>query len=256
MNNLVYGICIIIGLFFIGLFVGVGSIIVGLKLPLKKKNYLNICDSCNDKYKWYELLPIISFFLTKGDCKHCGEELNFWYPFLELVCGLLFSFSYMIYGFSYEMIVMIILTMMSIIIYVSDFKYFIISDQPLIFFSILLLGLKYYFYDFEVFLISICSGILIFMFMMMVRYIGNKIFKQESIGGGDIKLSMFFGFVFGIRLSIITLVLGSFLAFPYAIYSSLADKDKEIPFGPFLITGLYIVFVFMDKILKFISIIF
>jgi len=91
---------------------------------------------------------------------------------------------------------------------------------------------------------------------MIVRYIGSKIFGQESLGGGDVKLSMFFGFVLGIRLSIATLVIGSFLAFPCAIYYALSNKGREIPFGPFLITSLYLFCVFMEPINSFLSVVF
>ena len=92
--------------------------------------------------------------------------------------------------------------------------------------------------------------------MLVIRHIGNIIFKQESLGGGDVKLAMFFGFMLGIKLSIVSLVVGSFLAFPYAVYCSLTDKQKEIPFGPFLISGLFLVFVFMSHINSFLTIIF
>ena len=253
---MIVDIYIIIGLFFLGVFFGELAVIVGLKCPLKEKEVLNICDNCNSKYKWYELIPIFSFFLSKGECKYCDKELSLWYPFLELLCGLLFSFSFMMYGFSYEMIIMIVLTLLAIIIFVSDFKYLIISDAPLFVFSLLVLFFKFYFFDFQTFLISLCSGILIFIFMLCIRFVGNKMFKQESLGGGDIKLSMFFGFVLGIRLSIVSLVVGSFLAFPYAVYFSLSNKQKEIPFGPFLIVGLYLVFIFMEPINSFLSIMF
>lgn len=246
-------ICI---LFILGILIGEFAVIIGLKGPLKEKEYLNVCNHCNNKFKWYELIPIFSFFLNKGECKYCNKELSLWYPFLELLCGLLFAFSFMIFGLSYEMMVMIILTILAIIIFVSDFKYFIILDIPLFIMSLLVLGLKYYFFGFQTFLISLCSGILILVFMLCVRYIGNKLFKQESLGGGDIKLSMFFGFTLGIKLSIVSLVVGSFLAFPYAIYCSLSDKQKEIPFGPFLITGLYLVFMFMEQITSFLNIMF
>ena len=246
-------ICI---LFILGILIGELAVIIGLKGPLKEKEYLNVCNHCNNEFKWYELIPIFSFFLNKGECKYCNKELSLWYPFLELLCGLLFAFSFMIFGLSYEMMVMIILTILAIIIFVSDFKYFIILDVPLFIMSLLVLGLKYYFFGFQTFLISLCGGILILVFMLCVRYIGNKLFKQESLGGGDIKLSMFFGFTLGIKLSIVSLVVGSFLAFPYAIYCSLSDKQKEIPFGPFLITGLYLVFMFMEQITSFLNIMF
>ena len=253
---LLFDIFIIGVLFILGIFVGFLAVIIGLKAPLKQKEYFNICDNCNEKYKWYELIPIFSFFLNKGECRYCNKSLSLWYPFLELIAVLLFSFSFMIYGFSYEMLIMIILTILSIIIYVSDFKYYIILDIPLFISSILILFLKFIFFGFETFLISLCSGLLILMFMLIIKYIGDKIFRQESLGGGDIKLAMVFGFVFGIRLSIVALILGSFLAFPYAVYFSLTNKQKEIPFGPFLVTGLFVVFVFMEKINTFLSIIF
>ena len=92
--------------------------------------------------------------------------------------------------------------------------------------------------------------------MLVIRYFGTKFFKQEALGGGDIKLATFFGFVLGLRLSIVSLILGSFLAFPYAIYCSMNKKNREIPFGPFLILGLDVTFIFMVYINNFLSIIF
>lgn len=249
----IYIICL---LFIIGLFAGLISIVIGLKGPLNIKNYFNCCDNCNNNYKWYDMIPVISFFLNRGECRYCNKELSLMYPVLEIISGILFSFSYMIYGFSYEMLIMIILTILSLIIYVSDFKYYIIMDEPLIIFSITILTLKLVYFSFRTFLISLCSGVLIFIFMLAIRYIGNKLFKQESLGGGDIKLSMLFGFMLGIRLSIVSLVLGSFLAFPCAVYYALTDKNREIPFGPFLMTGLYLVFVFMEPIKSFLSVVF
>ena len=204
----------IILLFFVGILTGYLCIILALKLPLKKKEYVNACDSCNHKYKWYELIPLFSYIMNKGKCPYCKNKISIMYVILELISGLLFAFAYIFYGFSYEMIAMIVLTLLSVMIYVSDFKYYIILDESLFFFSGLILLFKALAFGFKTFLISLCSGLIIFVFMLTIREIGNKIFKQDSIGGGDIKLSMFFGFLLGIRLSIVSLVIGSFLAFP------------------------------------------
>lgn len=243
-------------LFIAGLFIGMISAMYGLKGILKNKIKAGYCINCNTSYEWHELLPLISYFLMRGKCNYCHNKISLLFPALELLSGLLFSFSYIIYGFSYEMIIMIILTMLLVNIFISDLKYFIILDKPLIISSTIVLLLKLLFFGFETFIISVCSGLLIFIFMMIIKFIGDKIFKEESLGGGDVKLAVFFGFLLGLRLSIISLILGSFLAFPYAIYSVLTNKNREIPFGPFLITGLYLVFVFMDTINQFIKIIF
>lgn len=243
-------------LFLVGLLCGMVAIIIGLKGPLYKKEYINKCDHCNYRYKWYELIPVFSYIAKKGKCSYCHSYSSFWYPFLELVCGALFALSYVIYDFSYEMIIFIILAILTVMIFVSDFKYYIILDKPIWFFSFIVLVLKWIFYGFETFILSLCSGILIFIFMVSIRFVANMVFKRDSLGGGDIKLATFFGFVVAVRLSIIALCLGALLAFPYAIYYALLDKEKEIPFGPFLILGLYLVFLFMEPINTFIAIIF
>ena len=249
-----FDIYVISFLFIIGLFVGLINILVGLKGSVHKKHF-NYCD-CDAKYRWYELIPIVSFFSMKGTCNYCHRKMNLWYPVLELLNGIFFSLSYVYYGFSYEMILMILLTCLVTIIYVSDFKYYIISNRPLVFFSIVVLVLKLITFGVNTFLISIASGVAIFVLMYVIKLLGNFLFKRESMGDGDIKLSMFFGFCFGIRLAIISLIIGSFLAFPVAIFYSLTGKDKEIPFGPFLVSGLYIVFLFMEPIRNFLSILF
>ena len=243
-------------LFVVGLVVGTLSIIIGLKGPLPSKEYFNKCDHCNHKYKWYELIPVIPFLMRGGRCSYCNKKSSFWYPFLEIVSGLLFAVSYLIYGFEYEMLAFIILTILTIMIFVSDFKYFIILDKPIWFLSIIILIAKWYTFGFKTFVESVCAGILIFLFMYSIRYFANMIFKRDSLGGGDIKLSTFFGVLVAIRLSVVSLCLGSFLSFPYALYYSILDKKKEIPFGPFLILGLFVVFVFMEPINTFIAIIF
>lgn len=249
-------IYIIFLMFFTGLLLSTILIVFSLKRPLRLKSKMSLCEECNEPFYWYQLIPLLSYFTNKRECPYCHKKLNIFYYILELIGAILFALSYTIYGFSYEMLIMIIISLLAISIYVSDFKYFIILDEPLIFFGVLILVLKFIFFGFKTFLISVVSGILIFMFMLVVKKIGALVFKRDSIGGGDIKLACLFGFCLGIRLSIVSLVIGSFLAFPLAVYYSLTNKDKEIPFGPFLVSGLFLVFVFMAPINRFISIIF
>ena len=252
---MLFDICVIFTLFFFGLFFAEVLIILGLKLPIKSK-VINTCLYCNHDYKWYELIPLISYFTSKGRCNYCHKKLDFYYFLLELILGLLFSLSYIRYGFSYEMLTCMLISSLCVIIFVTDFNYYIILDSSLIISSLLILLFKFLFFGTKTLLISIISGIILFIFMLIIGLIGKVIFKRESLGGGDIKLAAFFGFTLGIRLSIISLILGSLLAFPYAIYLALSNKSRELPFGPYLITALLLIFIFMKKIKIFLSIIF
>ena len=78
----------------------------------------------------------------------------------------------------------------------------------------------------------------------------NKLFKRESLGGGDIKLAFVIGYALGFRLSLIAIILSSFLALPYSVASLKLQKNNEVPFGPFLVSSLFIVFLFQDKFIN------
>ena len=87
-----------------------------------------------------------------------------------------------------------------------------------------------------------------FIFMYLVKLFGDKAFKRESLGGGDIKLAFFIGCTLGLRLAFVSLIIASFLALPYASYYVVKKQEREIPFGPFLITGVLITFMLSNQI--------
>ena len=248
---------VLIVLFIIGLVMGSFYTVIGLRGPLNQSivKPRSHCTTCNHVLSWYELIPVISWVIQGGKCRKCKTKLSFVYPAIEILTGLLFVLAFYLYGISYEFFAMLVISSLLVIIFVSDFKYMVILDGPLIVCYILILALKWYYFGLKNVIISVISGLIILAFMMLVKIIGDKVFKTESMGGGDIKLSIFFGLALGIRLSFISLVLGSFLAFPYALYYVFANKEREVPFGPFLIMGMLIIFLLQSHITNFIEII-
>ena len=80
----------------------------------------------------------------------------------------------------------------------------------------------------------IYSGLGAFIAMYALKIAGDKAFKKESLGGGDIKLMFLFGLVLGFPMSICTIFLATFIAFPVALIILISSKENIIPFGPFL----------------------
>ena len=110
----------------------------------------------------------------------------------------------------------------------------IILDEIIALSCILIIILNWILFGLEVTVNSVISGILAFVTMYMIKIIGDKLFKRESMGGGDIKLMFLSGLVIGYPLSICSIFLATFIAFPIAIYLLISRKDNLIPFGPFL----------------------
>lgn len=211
------------------------------------------CENCNHLLKWYELIPIISFLIQGGKCRQCHTQLSWWYPLIEIITGLFYLFSYLYFGLSYDFFISLVISSVLVITCITDFNYLIILDEPLIVGSILIIIIKFLQGGIIDTLIAILSGLLLFFFMLLVKILGDKAFKRESLGGGDIKLSFFIGLSLGYKLAFVNLVLASLLTLPIAFYYLIKYRDREVPFGPFLIISNFIIFVFASPILKFID---
>lgn len=214
----------IIIIFLIGFILGLAYTLIGEKLPL--------------------LLP---------EVEHKSD--NSWILNLSLAItnAVILLVAYYEYGFSYEFFVSILISGLVINIFVSDIKYMIILDSPLIVTGILVFILRICYFSLRNACLSVLSGFALFGFMLLVGFLGKKIFKKESLGGGDIKLCFIIGIILNLRLGLISIIFSSLLALPYALGALMLNKDKEVPYGPFLVGSLALVFMFYDKFLNLIN---
>ena len=236
-------------LFIFGTIMGSFYAVLGTRLP-KNESIIkpgSHCEYCQHLLKWYELIPVFSYLIQKGKCRKCGHKLSLSYPMVEIFTGILFCISYLKFGLTPSFGISLILSSLVTIIFISDIKYMIILDSPLVISSILIFLLKWYFFDFKIAGFSLLEGLLTFITMYAIGKLGNFLFKKESLGGGDIKLAFLFGLTINYKMSVVALVLSSFLALPYAIASMFLNQEHEVPFGPFLISALWLVFLFYEK---------
>lgn len=238
---LYYTVCF----FIIGIVLGSFFNVVGWRLP-KGESIVSPpshCPKCNHKLKFWELIPIISFFLQRGKCSSCKQRISWFYPVFEFCCGLLFSLSYLAYGLNWELLIVLTFVSMLIIIMVSDYNFMIIPDEVLIFFGILLLLEIVLISGFDSLIVSLVNGLIAMVFIFGLKLFGDKLFKKESMGGGDIKLLFIFGLVLGWPLAVLSIFLGSIVGLPVSLVILYKKKDHVIPFGPFLSIGALIIVI-------------
>jgi len=77
----------------IGLFVGSFLNVVIYRYPLEDATVNNPrrsrCPECGETLRWYENLPLLSWLVQRGRCRHCGWRIPWRYPFVEaLTSGL------------------------------------------------------------------------------------------------------------------------------------------------------------------------
>ena len=250
---MIYLLLVIIGTIF-----GSFYLVVATRMPKEESLVLSRshCDNCKHVLSWYELIPIFSYVFQKGKCRKCGARISLLAPLTEIITASCFCLSYYLYGFNYSFYALLVLLSLTIIIFISDFKYYIINDEPLFISIFAILGLKLGFFGFKAFAFSVVSWYLMFLLFILIKLFGDRAFKKESLGGGDIKLSILIGVTLGIKLGLVSFVLSAFIALPYAIIVSFKNKEGIVPYGPFLVSSVVLVFIFMKECADFINYLF
>lgn len=241
---------IYISLFIVGLCFGSFFNVVGLRLSAGQSIHKprSHCPKCGHVLSWYELIPVFSYIYLGGKCRTCKSHISPKYLIFELLTGILFMLSYAVFGYSGELLVSLFFVSLFIIICVSDLEYMLIEDSVIIFFLVSIIILRLIFkmpedfitFNFHPYLETLIGGIFGFGLLFSIAIIGKKIYKQDAMGGGDIKLYGIIGLVLGFKLTFMSLFLASIIGSIIGLSLTLLriiQKGTPIPFGPFIAVG-------------------
>lgn len=211
------------------------------KISLTKPN--SYCENCKKEIKWYMNIPVFSYLFLHGKCAYCKSKIDSLSFIVEILTSFLFIVFYIKYGFNVTFFISFVLISVLGVTMVSDFRYYYVSDRVVILGLISLIILVYFEKDFMLY--KIISGIVMFLLMFLIKIIGDKSFKRESLGGGDIKLLGIIGLALGFYPTLISLVISCSMTLVYYFLSK--QDEKEIPFGPFLLIGALLVLYFIPN---------
>lgn len=116
-------ICIFV--FLTGACIGSFLNVVALRALSKESIVLppSKCPKCNTPIKWYDNIPILSYFLTfRGKCRSCGEKVSIQYPIVETLTALIFLAVFLAFGISLKTLLLLIILCTSIVIIITDIK--------------------------------------------------------------------------------------------------------------------------------------
>lgn len=206
------------------------------------------CPSCGTRIAWYDNIPVLSWLLLRGRCRHCGASISLQYPLIELVVGLGWAAALLVWGLTPRAIAGAVLGTILLGIAVTDARHYIIPDEftwgGLILGLILALvagggpGLVRA-------LLGAAAG---FALLYFVAFVGQLMFKEEAMGGGDIKMMAMVGAFLGWQGVLLTVFLGALLGTLVFVPLTLRRK-RHVPFGVFLAMGAAATFVAGDAML-------
>ena len=209
------------------------------------------CPVCSHPIAWYDNIPLVSYLILAGRCRHCSVRIPVRYPVVEALnaigyVGLLWFFGAgwpaVVYGLLYSALLVVAGTDLSHKIIPNVITFPGIAVGLISASTILPLG-------FVNSLIGLLVGGGILWFL---AWASPYLFGKEGMGGGDIKLLAMIGAFLGWKPALITIMVGSLLGSIVGITLialRVIKREDYIPFGPFLVCGALVALFFGQSIL-------
>jgi leader peptidase (prepilin peptidase) / N-methyltransferase len=226
----------------LGSFLGV----VASRVPLRRSIVSpgSACLGCGTAVAWHDNIPLLSFLLLRGRCRHCRASIPWRDPAVELVTALLVTCCVLAFGFTGEAAVAAVGCAALVVLTATDLEHRIVPNRIVLPAAAAVLALHTAVSPSPEWALAAagCAGVL---FLVALAYPGG-------LGMGDVKLALLIGAMLG-RTAPLALMLGTLLALVPSVVlfakHGAAARKLAIPFAPFLALGAVIALFAGDGLL-------
>lgn len=201
------------------------------------------CLHCGHTLSVVDLVPLFSWLLLRGKCRHCSHAIGWRYPVTECATLLLCLAVYGAWGFSAAGIVLMLALPFIMAMMVIDLEYLILPDQlQIIMFA---LGIIFIFfqsetplsldYTLEIYAYAFGAAAVYFLLAYGLEKGGMFLLKREALGMGDVKFFSVAGLWLGFTALPAFLLLAGAGGVLLGVIWQFVVKQKRFPFGPALL---------------------
>jgi leader peptidase (prepilin peptidase)/N-methyltransferase len=192
------------------------------------------CPGCGNQIAGYDNVPIVSWLVLRGRCRHCGEPISPRYPVVELLTALVFIAVVLVRGFDDDLILELPFVAALIALAGIDLDHKLLPNKivyPLAAYGVIATLLV----DRDDLVENLVSGAGAFAFLLVA-----VIAYPRGMGMGDVKLAGAMGLYLGasvIPALLVAFLSGSVAGIVILAREGAAARKKAIPFGVFLALG-------------------
>ena len=238
----------------------VGSFLNVVILRLPKENASIVfpashCPKCEHTLSWYENIPVISYIVQRGKCRHCGVAISLQYPLVEILMAFLSGWLFLTFGLTAAGAGYFLFSAALLVVIFIEIHLQIIPDS--ISLPGIVIGFLFSFVNPYVSWLDSLIGLVAgggVLYLVALLYFLLR--KQDGMGGGDIKLLAMLGAFLGWQslpfIIFMSSVTGSIIGITILAVSK-KDSATRIPFGPFLSVAALIYMFFSAEIIHFLN---
>ena len=216
------------------------------------------CPSCKTAIKPWQNIPILSYVLLKGQCKHCHIAISLRYPLVELLTGLVFAICAWKFGATWTALATMVFSAYLIAMIFIDVDTQLLPDQltlPLMWGGIVFHLAAYLLqadWGITTLVDSLLGAIVGYLSLWSIFQLFKLVTGKEGMGYGDFKLLAALGAWLGIGVLPIIIIMSALVGLIFAIIMKVA-KNQPMPFGPYLAISGWLVLIFNQPIAQFIQ---
>jgi leader peptidase (prepilin peptidase)/N-methyltransferase len=220
--------------------------VVAARVPLRRSIVRppSACMSCGERIAWYDNVPLLSWLLLRGRCRHCKAAIPWVYPAVELATAVLVTGCVLAFGVTWDALVASFFCAVLVVISATDLEHRIIPNRVVVPAAVIVLAAQTVLHPSPVWALA-ALGAAGFLLAAAVAY-------PAGMGMGDVKLALLLGAMLG-RVVPVGLMLGMLLALVPSVYllarHGAAARKMGIPFGPFLALGSILALFWGDRLL-------
>lgn len=229
-----------------GLAIGSFLNVIASRVPLRRSvsDGRSACMSCSHEIVAYDNIPLLSWVLLRGRCRHCHASIPVRYPLVELVTALLVAASVLLFGLTAEAIVSSFFCVVLVAVSAIDIEYRIVPNRIVVPAAVVVLVAQTILHPSPEWLLA-ALGASGFLFVAALVY-------PKGMGMGDVKLALMLGAMLG-RTVTVGLTIGFLAALVPATILAVRHGSKArkiaIPFAPFLAFGAIVALFAGDAVL-------
>lgn len=194
------------------------------------------CPKCGHLIGALENIPVISYLLQKGRCRHCGTHIALRYPLVELLTAVLSGVVVWHFGFGWQALLALLLTWALVALSFIDLDHQLLPDDITLPFLWLGVGASVFgiFTSSHDSIIGAMAG---YLSLWSVYQLFRLLTGKEGMGHGDFKLLALFGAWFGWQylpaVILLSSVVGAIIGIALILFRG-HQRQIPIPFGPYL----------------------
>lgn len=194
------------------------------------------CPHCRQKIRPWQNIPVISYLVLRGKCRHCQAPIALQYPLVELAAALLAVAAISHFGPTPQGWLAVLLSWALLTLTAIDIRHQLLPDiitLPLLWLG-LLANSQGLFTDLHSAVIGAAAGYLV---LWSVFWAFKLVTGKEGMGHGDFKLLAALGAWLGWQLLPLVVLLSSLVGALIGIAAIvIAGRDRHLPmaFGPYL----------------------